>query len=73
MDLVYKYCQIILCPFDDTFDLIPSKGFTRMIILGAPCIRKPNSSLPSKQDLLNELWTNVPFQGAGIIDGPTWS
>jgi len=72
MDLVCKYHKVILQPFDDTFNLVPSKGFTRMIILRALVIHKPDSSLPSKADVLNELWTNVPFQGAQIIDGPTW-
>src|SRR5216683_3122072 len=73
MNLVRKYQQVILQPFNNSFDLVPSKGFMCIIILRAPCIRKPDGSLPSETDLLNELRTNIPFQGTRIIDGPTWS
>ena len=37
-----------------------------------PCIRHPDGSLPSLADILKELAANVTFQGATIIDGPTW-
>src|SRR5713101_7457307 len=68
IEQVRHYRQIILLPFDDTFNLVPSKGFTRMIVLGAPCIHKPNGSLPSSSDLLQELCTNMPFHGTLIIN-----
>jgi hypothetical protein len=38
-----------------------------------PYIRRPDGSLPLSTDILKELTINVPFQGATIIDGPTWS
>ncbi len=61
IDQVRKYQQIFLRPFDNTFDVVPSKGFTRMIVLGAPCIRTPDGDLPSSTALLQELCTNMPF------------
>jgi hypothetical protein len=72
IDSVRKYRKVILAPFNDTFQLIPSRGFTCLIIHGMPCIRKPNGSLLSSAEVLKELAINVPFQGTHIIDGPTW-
>jgi hypothetical protein len=68
-----KYCNVILNLFDSSFQLIPSRGFTRLLVHGMPCIRRPDGSLPLSADILKELTINVPFQGATIIDGPTWS
>jgi hypothetical protein len=73
IDMVRKYRLILLHPFNDSFDLVPSKGFTRMIILGAPCIRNPKGNLPDSNKLIDMLRENIPFQGARILDGPTWS
>jgi hypothetical protein len=71
--MVHKYHLILLHPFNDSFDLVPSKGFTCMIILGAPCIHNPEGDLPNSNKLIDMLWENIPFQGAHILDGPTWS
>ena len=70
---VRKYRNVILKSFDSSFQLIPSRGFTHLLVHGMPCIRRPDGSLPSSADILKELTINVPFQGATIIDGPTWS
>ena len=72
IEQVQKYCKVILKPFDDSFQLIPSRGFTRLLVHGMPCSRCPDGSLPSSADILKELAANVTFQGATIIDGPTW-
>jgi hypothetical protein len=59
--MVCKYHLILLHPFNDSFDLVPSKGFTCMIILGAPCIRNPEGNLPNSNKLIDMLWENIPF------------
>ena len=69
--MVRKYRLILLRPFNDSFNLVPSKGFTCMIILGAPCICNPEGDLPDSNKLIDMLQENVPFQGARILDGPT--
>jgi hypothetical protein len=71
--MVRKYHLILLYPFNDSFDLVLSKGFTRMIILGALCICNPKGDLSDSNKLIDMLWENIPFQGACILDGPTWS
>ena len=71
-DLVLKYRGVIGHFFDTTFQLIPSKGFTKMMIFGVPCIRR-NGGLAPPHVLLHELSLNVAVQGSIIVDGPYWS
>jgi hypothetical protein len=70
---VWKNCNVILNLFDSSFQLIPSRGFTRLLVHGMLCIRHPDGSLPSSADILKELTINIPFQGVTIIDGLMWS
>ena len=71
-DLVQKYRGIIGQFFDTTFHLIPSRGFTKMMIFGVPCIHK-NGVLAPPHALLRELSHNTPIVGSCIVDGPNWS
>jgi hypothetical protein len=70
-DLVLKYQGVIVNFFDTTFHLIPSRGFTKMMIFGIPCIRK-NGVLAPLHVLLRELSHNTPIVGSCIVNGPNW-
>jgi hypothetical protein len=71
-ELVLKYRGVIGKFFNTTFHLIPSRGFTKMMIFRVPCIRK-NGVIAPPHVLLRELSYNTPIQGSCIIDGPNWS
>jgi hypothetical protein len=71
-DLVLKYRGVIGQFFDTTFHLIPSRGFTKMMIFGVPCICR-NGVLALPHVLLQELSHNTPIVGSCIVDGPNWS
>jgi hypothetical protein len=71
-ELVLKYRGVIGKFFDTTFHLIPSRGFTKMMIFGVPCIRK-NGIITLPHILLHELSHNTPIVGSCIVDSPTWS
>jgi hypothetical protein len=71
-ELVLKYRGVIGKFFDTTFHLIPSRGFTKMMIFGVPCIRKQGVIAPSHV-LLRELSHNTLIISSCIVDGPTWS
>ena len=72
-DLVLKYRGPLLQPFGHTHHLVPSRGFTRMVIHDAPCVRDAQGNLLPTETIQAELGKNIALQGITLVEGPMWT
>ena len=70
--IMQKYMVPILSLFPDIYHLVPTEGYTRLLIHGAPCVRR-NGILAPLAILQGEIGKNPAFHGASLIEGPLWS
>jgi hypothetical protein len=70
--IMQAYVRAILKHFPDTYHLVPTEGYTHLLIHSAPCVRK-NGILAPLSILQQKLGENPAFHGALIIEGPLWS
>jgi hypothetical protein len=70
--IMQKYVRPILKHFPDAYHLVPTEGYTRLLIHGAPCARR-NGILAPLGTLQQEIGKNPAFHGASLIEGPLWS
>ena len=70
--IMQKYVVPILKQFPDAYHLVPTKGYTCLLIHGALCARKEGILAPLAI-LQKELGKSPAFHGASLIEGPLWS
>jgi hypothetical protein len=70
--IMQAYIRAILKHFPDAYHLIPTEGYTCLLIHGAPCIQK-NGILAPLSLLQQKLGENPAFHRASMIEGPLWS
>jgi hypothetical protein len=59
---VLKYKEAILKPFGpNIFEISPDHGQTRLVFQGVPIYKKADGSLPTSDELCEELGRNLPY------------
>jgi hypothetical protein len=71
---VRKYREAILKPFGpNIFNLVPSKGQTRIAFQGVPIYHHKDGTLPTTAELIKELGKNLPYKSCALVEGPVWT